>query len=117
MKSSTVLYLTTCGAVPDDAPSETPGRPYNSGDLKDDKTYRIVHVVEKPREQLPIPERPIESICCARCAQLWFCGAIGPELRNCLGMRKRSDSGARTQIVSAGQGSPPKMVRTRSLAV
>jgi putative OPT family oligopeptide transporter len=30
--------------VPTDAPSESPGRPYNSGDLKDEHSYHVVHV-------------------------------------------------------------------------
>jgi putative OPT family oligopeptide transporter len=39
--------------VPPDAPSESPGRPYNSGEKLDEKSYRVVHVLDGQYEKVP----------------------------------------------------------------
>jgi uncharacterized oligopeptide transporter (OPT) family protein len=38
--------------VPNDAPTETPGRPYNTGDLRDTNEYRVVHVRANENDKL-----------------------------------------------------------------
>jgi len=40
-------------AIPADAPREKPGRPYDEGELKDDKEYHVVHILEKQYLDIP----------------------------------------------------------------
>jgi hypothetical protein len=80
--------------------------------------YSVQQPVQPPApavEQLPVPDFPSFSVACWRTAQLVLCGDFVGSRKN-LGMRYRSDSGATTQIASAGHLSWPNIVSNRSCA-